>query len=381
MKNSLPQHSKIGASSAYRWMACPGSVALCATVPPSETSEYAAEGTAAHELAEWCLLNNEEALAGIDRKFNGFIVDEDMADAVQIYLDTVREEANKPGRVLHVEKKFHLDWIHPDLFGTNDVCVEEPFGKLVVIDYKHGQGVPVDVTENKQLMYYGLGALREAADCDEIEFVIVQPRAVHPDGPVRRWTTSLERMAEFEKELSESAAATELDDAPLFAGDHCRWCDAQAVCPELRQRSFELARAEFDDTQIIHLPEPHELTNEQLVALLDSKSMLDSWLKSVYTFAEQKAKRGEKIPKYKLVQKTGHRKWVDEKETVEKLKDEFGSSIFVPSKLKTPAQMEKVVGKELVALLCETPITGEVLVPETDKRQAINKPSALEDFS
>jgi hypothetical protein len=379
-KKQLPKHSKIGASSATRWMTCPGSVALCATMPQEESSVYAEEGTAAHELAEKCLLKNKNAKDFLGKKiYKDWEVTDNMADAVQVYLDVVRAELG-PGRELYVEKKFHLDWVHPDLYGTNDATVEEPFGKLVVADYKHGQGVAVDVEENKQLMYYGLGALKDAADCTEIEFIIVQPRASHADGPVRRWSTTLERMAEFERELSEAAKATEATDAPLSAGSHCRWCAAQPVCPKLREHSMELTKAEFDDSGTIKLPDPAEFTKDQLVKLLESKDILDSWLKSIYTHAENMAKRGVKIPKYKLVQKTGHRKWVDEKKVTEKL-EEYGTSIYQPSKLKTPAQMEKVADKELVAELCETPIIGEALVPETDKRPAFNPSTAVEDFS
>lgn len=44
-------HAKLSPSSAERWMSCPGSVALNEG-KEDRGSSYAAEGTAAHELAE-----------------------------------------------------------------------------------------------------------------------------------------------------------------------------------------------------------------------------------------------------------------------------------------------------------------------------------------
>lgn len=373
----MTKHSKVGASSAHRWFKCPGSIALSKDIP-SETNEYAEEGTAAHELAEHCLKQGKPPHDYIGSKFNGFTVDEPMADAVAVYIHAVDDAAVK-GAVISIEQKFRLDWIDKELFGTNDACVEVPFGKLTVLDYKHGAGVAVEVEENKQLMYYGLGALRQSADCNEIEFVIVQPRCPHPDGPVRRWSTTLDRMAEFEAELKAAVKATRKKDAPLHAGDHCRFCPARATCPELSSHSLALAKAEFADDGEIILPEPEDIDEEHIVKILQGRSVLESWLKSVYAYAEDRLRKGHSVRGYKLVQKTGHRKWTDEEEVRARV-GAHTKDIYAPPKLKTPAQMEKVVSKELVAQLCETPITGEALVPETDSRPALITTSATEDF-
>ena len=369
-------HSKIGASSAHRWFECPGSVRLCATVIPT-TSEFAEEGTAAHELAEHCLKMGVPAVSLLDVEFNGFKVTVEMAEAVQVYLDFI-EENYDDSKILQVEKKFHLDWLHPDLYGTNDACIDEPFGRLTIVDYKHGKGVPVEVEENKQLMYYALGALHDAPGCEEVELVIVQPRAAHVAGPVRRWLTTPERLRAYQDELREAVIRTEAKEAALSAGKHCRFCDAAPICPELKRASFELVGAEEDLDKSIVLPEPEALTDEDIVRVLEGKSMMESWLKAVAGYAQLIAeKRG--LPGYKLVEKMGHRRWKSE-DDVRKLEDKYGEEIYAPRKLKTPAQLEKVVDKELVSELCEVPVTGNVLAPESDKRRAINPPSAAEDF-
>ena len=46
------KHAKLSASSAFRWINCPGSVALADQLPAPGSSAYADEGTLAHALAE-----------------------------------------------------------------------------------------------------------------------------------------------------------------------------------------------------------------------------------------------------------------------------------------------------------------------------------------
>ena len=74
-------HASLGASSASRWMACPGSVRLSEGMP-NISSDYAREGTAAHELAEMCLRQGKPASAFLEQEIEGFEVTEDMAEAV-----------------------------------------------------------------------------------------------------------------------------------------------------------------------------------------------------------------------------------------------------------------------------------------------------------
>src|SRR3990167_8844327 len=122
---SLPPHSKLGASSMYRWEKCPGSVRLSAGLQPA-TSVYAAEGTVAHIIAAECLLADKSPSQFLgytfDREGHKILVTDDMLDAVRVYLMTVRGDyAEFPERPeCWVEHKFHLKDIHPDLFGTAD---------------------------------------------------------------------------------------------------------------------------------------------------------------------------------------------------------------------------------------------------------------------
>ena len=122
----------------------------------------------------------------------------------------------------------------------------QAIGRLSVIDLKYGAGVPVEVEDNPQLLYYGLGALlaNKQWKPHEVEVVIVQPRCPHPDGPVRSQVLQVVDLLEFAADLVEAVKRTEeaseqhatLDTlnwmrAYLNPGDHCRWCPAAAICP------------------------------------------------------------------------------------------------------------------------------------------------------
>jgi hypothetical protein len=148
-------HSKISPSKSERWVNCPGSILLEEQCPPQATSKYAAEGTAAHEIAALCLKRGENAdsyfgeIVEVDDE--KFTVDSEMTENIQIYLDTIRadmEADGVPHSELKTEHAFELKYIHPDLYGTLDAYYTSPFGKLRVYDLKYGRGTFVDVVEN-----------------------------------------------------------------------------------------------------------------------------------------------------------------------------------------------------------------------------------------
>ena len=58
-------HALLSASSAHRWLACPPS-AVAAAAYENTSSEYAAEGTMAHEVAEIVVSGNIRPETGRD---------------------------------------------------------------------------------------------------------------------------------------------------------------------------------------------------------------------------------------------------------------------------------------------------------------------------
>ena len=378
--------------------------------PPQEPNKFGAEGNAAHELAEKCLVNGKdpdfyfgEIIKIGDMEFE---VDQDMCDAVQVYLEVVGE--NEGEYKVMVEQKIDLTRLYPGLYGTADaIKVGLRNKKLKVIDYKHGKGIPVFVENNKQAMYYVLGAIEAIyqdgmkngnpiiddpmvfgwEQFEEIELIIVQPRARHVDGPVRRWVIPKGRLDAFQDDLLASAKLTSDPEAPLVAGNHCRFCPALAICPAQLKMISDMASADFSPivkAKAPTLPAVDALSMDQMVGVLKYADQISSWLKSVEAHAFGLMSRGEAIPGFKLVKKKANRKWADEEEARSMLSlymtDE---QMLVPAELKSPAQVEKSLKKaerELIKPYIVVPDTGCTIAEESDPREAINGGSVMDDF-
>jgi len=369
---------------------------LIKKAPPQRQSDFADEGTDAHELGHLCLENGKHPTDYLGKRMSkGFEVTDEMCEAVMVYIDTINSFAQTgTGKFIHLhEVKFDLSGIYPGLYGSADtVLISSDLKKLVVIDYKHGKGVPVEVVDNKQLLFYGLGAVAFChkkglldeptlfgwhQSLEEIELVIVQPRCRHKEGPVRSWSIMSPAFDDFATELYDAAVKTEAKDAPLLAGDHCKWCPAQAICPALG-KEIDLAAA--NSFSIIksggtpQLPVPAELSVDQVTKICLKSDMIADWLKAVNVYAEDLALAGEVIPGFKLVKREGHRKWIDEEAVVDNLELFMNPDELYDKKLKSPAKIEKLLGKKnkgAIDGLHEKPNLGPALVPEHDKREAI----------
>ncbi|KKL22599.1 hypothetical protein LCGC14_2433820 [marine sediment metagenome] len=239
-------HSKIGASGAHRFWECEGCVALSEKAKREgkvkDTSKFAMEGTAAHLLAEVCFRTSDVAdgyVGSVIEVEDELVkVSQDMADAVQDYLDFVRVILSfNASAVWGFEKEFHLYDVDEEAYGVNDAYVFLPnLKKLFVIDYKHGKGVAVEVKDNKQLLYYAIGALQGNGfnhlkkEVEEIEIVIVQPRKKHKDGNIRSCTYTIQELMDFKHELTGKILATKKPVLQLKAGSWCKFCPAILIC-------------------------------------------------------------------------------------------------------------------------------------------------------
>lgn len=377
MEHANRGHSVIGASSASRWMECPASVKLSEGIVEAP-SPYAAEGTCAHELAEAALEDKDhDCKKFIGVSFNGVQVSAEMADYTQIYVDYVLEEA-KEGDLL-IEEQFDLEHIYPGMFGTNDACVIK-HDSISVIDLKYGKGSIVDAEENPQLMYYALGAVPDLSDIASVKLVIVQPRV---DEPIKEHVISASRLEKFAKELKAKAKRVFSEDPEIKTGDHCKFCKAKAICPKMRSEVMETVGTAFDTTPVeeFNLPDVSALSMDQITKILERKVQVTKWLDSIYAHAMDLASKGEKIPGYKLVKRRTQRKITDEFSVMEQFEETHGDAIYAPKKLKSVAQLEKVVGKKELEEFVTKPDKGEELVHATDKRDEVNVKTIEDHFS
>lgn len=348
-------HSELGASGCKRWWNCGGSVALSRGIP-NRSSVYAAEGTAAHELAEACLTREQDAVEYIDRSFGDFTVTSDMAEAVQVYLDECRRV---PGSQ-HIEVRFSLESIDPPapMFGTADfVLYDATTRTLRVVDLKYGAGVQVQAEDNPQLRYYALGAMLAFPqyDVQAIEAVIVQPRAFgHPIrsttiDPVDLWEWSVTLIRQAEKALA--------PDALLKAGDWCRFCPAAGKCSAQRDAALAVAVDEFaveDETTVEVVQQPIDarlLTPEQVADALARVPMVEAFIRDLLAVGHQLATQGT-LPGWKLVPKRPTQRWTDATEAADMLAMAHelpDDAIFKPRELVSPAQAREALTAQILA--------------------------------
>lgn len=383
-------HSPVGASSYYRWKACPGSVRLCKTVP-NRSSKEAAEGTLAHALAAQHFKEGPKVVENrigeiVEVDGHKIEVTREMTEHVANYVAAIRADMEE-GDTAEVEVEFHLASVHPDLWGTADCVIYRPKKCLLIVrDLKYGAGVLVDVVNNKQLMYYALGALLHATggrkDVREVELVINQPRC--GDEPERRWKFQVVDLIDFRADLKADVAATEEPNAPLVPGDHCKFCSAAHICPKLREKAREVAHKEFTAIQSA-VP---TYTPDQLAEALDWTTRLENWISSVREHAYDEAMRGRPAPGYKLVAKKTYRAWTNlaDAEQAMRLDGLDDERIFEPRSMRSPAQIEESMGKRkfkdsMTAGFVHKPeASGYTLVPESDKRQGVTL-DAKSDFA
>ena len=396
-------HAVRAASSMHRWSRCPGSINLITKltedglIDPARGSVYSIEGTGAHELGERCLRTNTHA----DNYIGQFVnteavpveVTDEMAEAVQVYIDYVRSISTEKGDTLYfIEQTFDLAKFYPGLFGTADcVAYHLPSGTLHVIDYKHGAGVPIEANNNPQLRYYALGALVKLQDMElphpmpkQVAMVIVQPRALHAQGPIRSEVIPSAQLLMWIDDLITAAKATEPQSAPLVAGEQCRFCPAAPRCPQLYDNNLAAAQVAFSpvvakpDITELTPPKPvNELSDEQLRRALMAATVIEPWLKDLYAHAQGLLEQGQAIDGWKLVAKRATRQWaMDDVITVPELA-KLGlkrDDLFEPPSLRSPAQVEKLLPRkrygELNQLVTKQS-SGVTLAPSSDPRPAV----------
>lgn len=371
-------HALLSASSAHRWLNCPPSV-LASQGASGVVSAAAEQGTAAHELAEW-KLRRALHLHPTTRPVSDW-QDEEMEAHTDDYVAYVQQVLAGTRKVtadplVCIEQRLDYSHIVPGGFGTGD-CVIVADGTLHVIDLKYGAGVLVDATENPQLKLYAIGAIAAFDMLYDITTVVIhifQPRREN----VTTWETSVAELEEWAK----SVVRLKAELAAVGAGEFCpgSWFQICAIAPSCRARAdanLALARGEFAP--------PAELTDTEIAEVLARLPQLTKWASDVEAYATSLAmNQGKQWPGFKLVTGRSVRKYASEPKVIAALEAAGVTDIF-EKKLRTITAMEKQLGKttlaEILGGLVVKPAGKPVLVPDTDKRAALDQRDAATEFT
>lgn len=394
-------HALFSPSAAHRWIHCPGSIAMCEGAPDT-SSKSADEGTAAHEVAAMALTEGRNASAYLGRLIDvngaGWKVTQDMADAVQTYLDALRQYAE--GHELLVEQRLDLAPVIglSQQFGTSDAVVLTACGtEIQVHDYKHGANPRnrVDAEGNEQLMLYALGALEAydlAGTVERVRMVIHQPRV----GSLSEWDRSVDELRQFQATVRAAAVMASATPPVLTPGDkQCKWCKAKATC---RARGEFVARTILNDFDVIDPikkieeatpASPLTMTADEIARLLPHLGAIRDWCDALEGHARGEALHG-RLPGYKCVTgRKGGRTWRDELEAEQVLRGmRLKQDEMYTFKLISPTQAEKLAPikeserrlKKLQELVTRS--DGKpCLVPVTDPRPAIALTADFDDIT
>ena len=394
-------HAKLGASSAYRWLACTPSVRL-EEMFPARSSVFAEEGTFAHELCEY-KVNKYLHKRGLKRPQSEQFMSEEIdaiTDTYAQFVEETIEDMQSRGIELLVFIEAKLDYSHiaPEGFGTGD-CVILGGGELHVMDFKTGSGVFVEADHNPQMMLYALGALHEYGflyDITTVSMTIVQPRLQN----ISTCTLSVNELNTWaEAYVKPRALMAFKGEGKLVPGDHCRFCRAKAACRACAEEALQLARQEFldvgatmddeqpDETGILptfHFKHPQLVDHGEMEAILPNLARIQKWIDDVFAYAADEAiHHGASWAGYKVVEGRSVRRFADEKAGIKAANDAGYTDIYKQS-LISLTEFEKLMGKKVfqatLGSLVYKPPGKLALVPDSDKREAVDLTGGTADF-
>lgn len=384
--HSQRAHAKLSASGSKRWMTCTPSANLEQGFADTE-SDFAKEGTLAHEFAEMGLqvlfgrMKAADSIAVKQKLKMSEHYSDEMPEQVDKYVQYVKAQYTEakrldPHAMLFLEQRFDLREYIEEGFGTGDSTIIG--GKILEVpDLKYGKGVRVNAKENPQLMLYGLGALNHFSllhDIETVRLTIVQPRLDHID----TWEISAAALIEWgETQVKPAAIKAYAGEGDFVAGEHCRFCKAKTRCRALADHNLAAVREEFTN--------PALLSDDEVLEIYEKADGITKWLSSIGEHVLAEALNGKQWANHKLVEGRSNRVITDEARAALALAAEkFTEEQIYNKKLKGIGDLEKLAGKakfeKLVGPYVQKPQGKPTLVHESDKRPALRL-SAAEEFA
>lgn len=373
----MGNHAILSASSSHRWLHCLPSARLELEFE-NTNGEAAKEGTAAHALSEHKL---KKALRIRSKRPTSEYDSDEMEECTDAYVDFIMEQVELARKsctdpIVLIEQRLDFSCYVPDGFGTGD-CVIISDDRLHIVDFKYGMGVLVDAEDNPQMKLYALGALEiydSLYDIKEISMTIFQPRREN----VSTWTVPVEELKAWaEEELKPKAAKAYQGEGEYMPGPWCTFCRASSRCRARADENLKLAQMEFKM--------PPLLTDSEIEEVLTILPDLTKWANEITAYATDAAvNHGKEWHGFKVVEGRSVRKYKDENAVAEKAVISGYKDIYRKS-LIPMTEMQKLMGKtkfeEILGNLIYKPPGKPILVPNSDKRPAMNVADAKHEFN
>ncbi len=381
----VSEHSILSPSGASAWTLCEGMLAACKGKPDT-SNEASARGTVQHRMAEVCLKGNHDATEAFlrsRREADGytFIVDEEMCEQVQAYVDGIRRTLGR--RYVEVGIDMTPVLQIPGQKGTSDaVVLNKSTNTIEVHDAKFGYH-KVTADGNKQGLLYLAGAMHHFDIYHEWthgKFAIHQPKVDHYDertytrAEIEEFVAWIRPIAKRVMEMYEGTRPIVLTPGPV----QCQWCKIRGSCSAR-------SKAVLDDFPIEgDAPEVPTLSDDELAGFLRHVEYVEGWCADIRKEARDRALAGTKVPGFKLIQgKKGRRYWKDKAEAEAALALALPPDvIYEPRELVSPAVLEKVMKKDFETV---KPFVGQddgalQLVPESAKGTEVQI-GTIDDFA
>ncbi len=400
------KHAKCSASSSGRWLNCTAAPNFEEQFPKG-TSIYAEEGRLAHSICEATALYNADQIT--KRTYNSRLkklqanenYNPEMMTTAKAYADFIWQQVmsfkEKPYQAQEVRVDFS-EYV-PEGFGTSD-CVIIGDGTLVIVDYKHGKGVPVSAENNSQMRLYALGALDQYGMLyvvEKVRMCIVQPRITDEVSIEELTVDQLKAWGEQIKPIAQKAFTGE--GAEFKEGPWCRFCAGKAVCRaraenmtaledfrdlpiegKLSEEDAALRSLRMDAGEVL----PPVLTDADIGELLHRGAELVSWYNDLKDYALSAILDGKEIPGWKAVEGRSVRSFDDAEAAFKDIiAAGYEETMLYERKPKSLAEVEKMLGKKAFAEVAGAhvmrPPGKPALAEESDKRPSFSP--AATDFA
>lgn len=399
-------HSKLGGSTANRWINCSGSVVLCADIPPTPPTDAALEGTLAHEIIQIVLEDFlEHKLSGSDprkriKQVESLLPEadseaEEMLEAAIGFRDSVWKNLlneSITSKAYGIEEEFVFEE-SLNSYGFIDfwaIYIDDKAKRVgVICDFKYGT-FPVDPKDNDQLLFYACALLSEirkgGKDLDYVKCAIYQPRNkynLENYNPYKEVKYTVKQLDAWRKKAMNAAHLIFVKQAPKFkTGKWCHFCQGKSLCKKYSDEISKETALKLLDPNDLVTKEVEKLSDDDVSKVLLYEDEIIEFLKAAKKYALGKVLNGGVFPGFKAVEQKGRRKWADKEAVIKTLTPLFGLEDICKFSPKGIGDITKLAKKEesklkIIDSLIVTSEPSAILVPMSDKRDSISSTKDL----